>query len=311
VIDGERPVDPPDRVRMLKIRSRIRIHRGQKIFDDHSCDIPVGGTVTDLDADSDQGMTSDGRPPVKPSSGMAEALPALQELTSLLLAADTVDGVLRRVVIAAQDVIPGTDLVSITLRRQDGTSKTPVGTGEVAVELDQAQYRTGVGPCVDSADPEGPAYALSNDLENEAAWPAFAANATAQGYKSVLSTALLPDSGAAPFTGALNVYSTRTDAFDDGARDLAFLLATYASLALALAHARQDLIDAQDFGANLREAVQTRTVIGQATGILMARRKLTAGQAFDVLKRTSQNRNIKLARLALLLSEEPGLADRL
>jgi hypothetical protein len=255
-------------------------------------------TVADPNANTEQGRSP-------------EPLPALRELTDVLLAAETVDGVLRRVVTAARAVIPGTDLVSITLRREDGTSETPVGTGDVAVELDRAQYESGNGPCVDSADPEGPAYALSNDLDNETAWPAFAANATAHGYRSVLSTALLAGPGAVPFTGALNVYSTRTDAFDDGARDLAFLLATHASLALALAHTRRELAGARNFGANLREAVHTRTVIGQATGILMERRKLTADEAFEVLRRTSQNRNIKLARLAALLNAEPDIAERL
>jgi AmiR/NasT family two-component response regulator len=57
--------------------------------------------------------------------------------------------------------------------------------------------------------------------------------------------------------------------------------------------------------------VESRTLIGQATGILMARRGLTADQAFEVLSRTSQNRNIKLARLAALLADSPDLADRI
>jgi AmiR/NasT family two-component response regulator len=57
--------------------------------------------------------------------------------------------------------------------------------------------------------------------------------------------------------------------------------------------------------------VDSRTIIGQATGILMARRHLTAEQAFEVLRQTSQNRNIKLARLAVLLNDAPDIADRL
>lgn len=267
--------------------------------------------MTDLRGKSEQ----DGEPGHRSDDERAvdrfEPLPALLELTGLLLAADTVGGVLGRVAVAAREVIPRADLVSITLRHEDGRSETPVGIGKEAAELDQAQYRSGSGPCVDSADPDGPAYALSNDLVNETAWPAFAANAAAHGYKSVLSTALLPNPGPVPFTGALNVYSARAGAFDDGTRDLAFLLATHASLALALAHTRGNLADAESMSANLREAVESRTIIGQATGILMARRGLTADQAFDVLKQVSQNRNIKLARLAVLLAGEPDIADRL
>jgi|tagenome__1003787_1003787.scaffolds.fasta_scaffold20946968_3 hypothetical protein len=244
-------------------------------------------------------------------SDVEEPLPALKELTGLLLAAETIEGVLARVVAAARFVVPGTDLVSMTLRYDDGSVETPVGIGKEAVALDQAQYQAGSGPCLDSADPAGPAYALSNDLSGETRWPAFAANAIAEGYQSVLSTALLPNPGSVPFSGALNVYSTRTGAFDDSARDLAFVLATHASLALALVRTRQDLADAERIGANLREAVDSRTIIGQATGILMARRHLTAEQAFEVLRQTSQNRNIKLARLAVLLNDAPNIADRL
>ena len=49
-----------------------------------------------------------------------------------------------------------------------------------------------------------------------------------------------------PFAGALNIYSRRPEGFDDSARDLAFLLATHASLALVVAETRQTLADAED-----------------------------------------------------------------
>jgi hypothetical protein len=268
--------------------------------------------VTDLDATRGQDRPiEDVAGSEAPAGSMLETLPALRELSGALLAAETVEGVLGRVVVAARHVIPGADLVSITVRREDGSLVTPTGTGAEAVDLDQAQYRTENGPCVDAADPAGPAYALSNDLAHETAWPTFAASAIAHGYHSVLATALLPDPDAVPFTAALNVYSRRTEAFDDSARDLAFLLSTHASLALALTHSRGTVGMMEDLAVHLRQAVESHTVIGQATGVLMARRGLTADQAFDVLKRTSQNRNIKLSRLATLLTDEPRIADRL
>lgn len=260
-----------------------------------------------------EGSAPDGSVPEEsvPEESVAETLPALRDLSGALLAAETVEGVLRRVVVATQDVIAGADLVSITIRQEDGTLATPVGTGAEAVELDHAQYRAESGPCVDAADPDGPAYALSNDLLHETAWPVFTASATAHGYRSVLATALLPGPEAVPFTAALNIYSQRTDAFDDNARDLAFLLASHASLALALAHSRGTVDTMEDLTVQLRQAVRSRTVIGQATGVLMARRRLDADEAFEVLKRTSQNRNIKLARLAVLLNDAPNIVDRL
>jgi hypothetical protein len=241
----------------------------------------------------------------------AEPLRVVSELTGLLLAADTVDGVLRRVLLAARHTIPGADAVSITLRADDGELRTPVEIEPEALELDRLQYRTGEGPCVAAADPDGPAYAFSADLAHEKAWPAFSAAAAERGFAAVLSTALLSGREPVPFTGSLNVYFRHRDALDDDARDLAFLLATHASLALETAGTRQALAEAGQETIQLRQAIDTRTVIGQATGILMARRGLTADEAFEVLKRTSQNGHIKLSRLATLLTDEPGIADRL
>ncbi len=54
---------------------------------------------------------------------------------------------------------------------------------------------------------------------------------------------------------------------------------------------------------NLRAAVGSRDVIGQATGILMERHELTADQAFGVLARVSQELNRKLADVARELTD--------
>jgi AmiR/NasT family two-component response regulator len=52
----------------------------------------------------------------------------------------------------------------------------------------------------------------------------------------------------------------------------------------------------------LRRALDSRDVIGQAKGILMHRRGISAEQAFDLLRRSSQDLNVKLAELARLLA---------
>lgn len=72
-----------------------------------------------------------------------------------------------------------------------------------------------------------------------------------------------------------------------------------------------ELEDAHGQNANLRAALATRTLIGQATGLVMARRGMSSDEAFAVLSRTSQNDNIKLARLAELVIARPQVIDRL
>ena len=61
----------------------------------------------------------------------------------------------------------------------------------------------------------------------------------------------------------------------------------------------------------LREAIESHRIIGQATGIMMERHRLTAGAAFELLRTASQNRNIRLRRIAERLidtGQEPDLA---
>jgi hypothetical protein len=50
--------------------------------------------------------------------------------------------------------------------------------------------------------------------------------------------------------------------------------------------------------ANLNRAVAARHRVGLAQGILMTRHQLTAGQAFALLKRESQNTQVKLRTIA-------------
>jgi hypothetical protein len=216
-------------------------------------------------------------------------------LTRALLDSGSVAEVLERVVFAARDIVPGADLVSVTLRSSDGLFHTPVETDRVATELDQLQYEFGEGACVEAARPSGPAMAASDDLTADARWPRFGPAAAALGFRSLVSTALLPDAPSPQLSGALNVYCRRAHGIAPADRDVLLLLATHASLALAWTQAvtRGELEVEQ-----LRRALDSRDAIGQAKGILMARRGISANQAFDLLRRTSQEVNVKLRDLA-------------
>jgi PAS domain-containing protein len=73
----------------------------------------------------------------------------------------------------------------------------------------------------------------------------------------------------------------------------------------AAARANQALADAHRDVRNLVRALDSRTVVGQATGIVMAQRGFTADKAFDALVRASQHHNVKLVRLAERLVSDP------
>lgn len=221
-------------------------------------------------------------------------------LTRTLLHTDTVAAALEFVVRATHAIIPDAELVSITLRAPDGRLHTPLETDPVGSELDELQYTHGEGPCLDAAREDGIAYTHSGDLAVTPDWPHFGPLAADRGYRSVLSTALVADTRPTRLSGALNIYCPEPGKLgDEMSRDRALLLATHASLALARTEAVQ-LAELRE--AHLRRALDTRDVIGQAKGILMNRRGITADEAFDLLRRTSQDLNVKLTELAHTLA---------
>ncbi|MBP2368297.1 GAF and ANTAR domain-containing protein [Pseudonocardia parietis] len=241
--------------------------------------------------------------------GLGDAGPLAREfaeLTTALLASGSVADILARVAAAARRVVPAADLVSVTLRDVDGRFHTPIETGPAASDIDEAQYRSGRGPCVESARADGPALAVADDLRSDGRWPEFAEAATRFGYRSVLATALLPDAQPPRLSGALNVYARPATAFVPADRDRMLLLATHASLALAVCGA-VSMAGLQE--TQLRQAIASRDVIGQAKGILMTRRGLTADQAFEVLRRTSQDLNVKVVDLAGTVTADPTTLD--
>jgi GAF domain-containing protein len=221
------------------------------------------------------------------------------ELTRAMLTATSVAGVLEQVVDTALAVLPGADFVSITLRAPDGKFHTPVRTHEVAAALDHAQYETEEGPCVACAEPTGPALAYAADLADDGQWPSWAPIAVRAGVGSILATTLLPSARPPRYSGALNIYSWRPHGLDKADHTTALLIATHASLALAHTQA----VELADLHIEqMRSAIDSRDVIGQAKGILMNRRGITAEEAFDLLRRMSQDLNVKLAELAHTLA---------
>ena len=221
-------------------------------------------------------------------------------LAEVLFKTESLHEAMERVLSAALRIVPEADLASITLRSADGGFHTPVCTGEAAEELDRIQYETGEGPCLEAARRERPGHALTNDLAGSEAFPRFGTRAARLGFGSLLAATLLPDRKSELPPGAINLYSRRTGAFAEDSVDNTLILSSHASLALAgsAAHTASALREAQ-----FRRAIDSRDIIGQAKGILMNRRGITADAAFDLLRRTSQELNVKLVDLASTLAE--------
>jgi AmiR/NasT family two-component response regulator len=95
------------------------------------------------------------------------------------------------------------------------------------------------------------------------------------------------------------------NAFDGEDADTAILLTAHLGVLLSLASMTAE---ANTRALQLADAVSSRDVIGQAKGILMERERLTAGQAFDVLRAASQRLNRKLRDVAEHLATSGELA---
>jgi GAF domain-containing protein len=133
------------------------------------------------------------------------------------------------------------------------------------------------------------------DLAADHRWPDFDAAAINAGYRSCV---FLPLPAAGGTAAAFTLFSAKPDAFGATSYDIVLLFALHAGVAfdnIILYDNSTQLIE------HLQSALQTRTVIGQAQGILMHRYGIGSEVAFDVLKRGSQDRNVKLRNLSLEL----------
>jgi GAF domain-containing protein len=220
---------------------------------------------------------------------------AFAALARVTLADHSLDTVLQKVADLTKRTVPGASEVSVTLVER-GRPSTVAFTGQLAMDLDERQYRKGYGPCL--AAIEGHQPVRIDSMSTETRWRDWAAEATKHGAGSSLS---IPVPVQREVTAALNIYSTCEHAFDDAAAELASTFAAYAGVALANMH----LYQAQGKVAEqLQEAMQSRAVIEQAKGILMGGRRCTAEQAFHILVELSQTSNRKLREVAEALLAE-------
>ncbi len=161
-------------------------------------------------------------------------------------------------------------------------------TGPPPQLLDQLQQKLGDGPCLAAA--VGQSLVRIDDMRDDGRWPDFAAEALSLGVGSMLCVPLWVHERR---LGTLSLYAAHPTAFTGQHERVTHVFATLAAIALAEAQRT----------SQLRAALASRDVIGQAKGILMERNRVTADAAFGSLSRASQNVNMKLAAVARHLVE--------
>jgi hypothetical protein len=220
---------------------------------------------------------------------------AIEEITSRVQVLPDLDQTLHQVTLTATQTVPGCDAASISLVQKHGRPLTLGATGDLAVQGDQIQYDEGEGPCLDAAMTQRWVYVP--DAAADQRWPRSGVRmANEIGVGSLLSCRLTVDASPARTLGGINLYSTSVDAFDEQGRTLGLLLSTLAAVVL----------DASRREAQLRDALQSRHVIGEAVGILRSQSNVSSQDAFAMLVSASQRMNVKLREVAREITERPS-----
>lgn len=213
----------------------------------------------------------------------------LSEMAALL-EEDDIGQALELVVDLAARTVPDCDAAGVTLLDESGRPSTAACTDETTLEVDQAQYAEGDGPCLEAARTITIQRVLVEEAESR--WPAFTHAAERIGIKSFLAAPLVL---AGRGGGALNLYSSSAHGF--GALDEAFV-ALFTGQVSAAVLSIQRYGECRRLADNLKIALDSRAVIEQAKGVLMVTQGVGDDAAFEWLRLQSQQRNVKLRRVA-------------
>jgi GAF domain-containing protein len=199
----------------------------------------------------------------------------LSRVTRLLKTQRTLPAQLEAVVEIVKRTVPGCDAAGIVLLI-DGDPTSVAVTDRLTIEVDLVQYNAGEGPCL-SAMNDGQVVRI-DILDGDSRFTRFAPGALDQGLQSVLSTPLEANGRS---VGALNMYSTRVNAFDDDTSVAVRPMVEYAGEAIGRSPLYAYSLDMVD---GLVEDLESRAIIAQATGVLMATQEATSDDALARLR---------------------------
>lgn len=232
-------------------------------------------------------------------SGLTEFATALAGMARDLLAQQTVQKTLDRIAEHAVALVDGCEAAGV-MTVEGRRVNTLAATGDLVRASDRMQGEEGEGPCFDATRRPEEVYRIADMSETVHRWPRYAPQARKLGIGSMMGFLLFTEHDN---LGALDLYSSRPDAFARGSEHVGWLLASHAAVAFSSARTH----------AQLETALETRHEIGEAMGIVMERYHLDQDQAFAVLRKSSQDRNVKLrelVRTVVRTGEIPGARGR-
>ena len=217
------------------------------------------------------------------------------DVARVLAAHEDMQATLERIVKLAVEHLDPCEYAGVSFVEGKRIS-SPASSDEVPRVLDRIQSETGEGPCIDAIK-EHEVF-QTGDLAAEGRWPQFSRRAFDEtGVQSVLSLRLFVERDT---MGALNLYATEGDAFDEGDVAVGSVFAVHAAVAMASARREE----------GLERKAEGREAIGRAKGIIMARSGVSDERAFEMLKAASQRLNLKLRDVARQVNEGTAAGEQ-
>ncbi|HET7357107.1 MAG TPA: GAF and ANTAR domain-containing protein [Nocardioidaceae bacterium] len=224
-------------------------------------------------------------PSADPTGGATASL--FRGLAKLVYDCDDYAETYRAICEASPTLVHGCDHASLMLASSRGRYETVAASDDIAARVDELEREIGDGPCVDAIKDE--AATLEPTLLQPSRWPRLAAQVINETpVRSMAGFRLLVDSHK---VGALNLFSDTPNGFTEQSVNQGAVVTSFISVALLAAHQKQA-------AASLRNGLESNREIGKAVGLMMAFHKVDDEAAFGMLRKASQDMNIKLAEVA-------------
>ncbi|WP_461187854.1 GAF and ANTAR domain-containing protein [Arthrobacter sp. Z4-13] len=203
---------------------------------------------------------------------------------------------LSRLAAAAVSEAAGDEIecaVTVKLRRRPSTA---AGSSGRAIELDQLEQEVGDGPCIKALRDMSPV--IIDDVATDGRWPELARKFAEAGVCSSMGVPLEITDGA---SAALNFFASKPGVFTPDVYDKAL---GFAAAAHSTLHLSVRIKSAQHRAEDLEAAMESRTAINLACGVIMAQNRCSQLEAMEILTKVSSNRNRKLRDVATELIEQ-------
>ncbi|MEO3936243.1 GAF and ANTAR domain-containing protein [Dermatophilaceae bacterium Soc4.6] len=221
------------------------------------------------------------------TAGASRPAAMFDQLATLIYGAGGFTEIYEALVRSAVTLVDGCDHASLMLQGRSGVYDTIASSDDVAMAVDDLERLHNEGPCLDAIEEERPQ--LEPDFGHASQWPTLSRAIVAQtpvrggaGFRIIVGHSKI---------GALNLFSDEAGALDERSVDQGIILAAFASVVIAAVQNR-------DQAETLALGLNSNREIGKAIGLMMAFHKISDDAAFDVLRKASQDMNIKIAEVA-------------